>query len=94
MAKKNSNFISARESRRISRANAKITKELDAKLMRKHAAESEYLTEMHDSGNVVEFDDLHTCFFTDVGTVNAVDGVSFNVPVGKTVGIVGESGCG
>ncbi|WP_366212359.1 ABC transporter ATP-binding protein [Aristaeella lactis] len=49
---------------------------------------------MHDEGNVVEFDDLHTCFFTDVGTVKAVDGVSFNVPVGKTVGIVGESGCG
>ncbi len=94
MAKNDSNFISARESRRISRANAKITRELDAKLNRKHTQESEYLTTMHDEGNVVEFDDLHTCFFTDVGTVKAVDGVSFNVPVGKTVGIVGESGCG
>jgi peptide/nickel transport system ATP-binding protein len=94
MAKNDSNFISARESRRISRANAKITKELDAKLNRKHVPESEYLTAMRDEGNVVEFDDLHTCFFTDVGTVKAVDGVSFNVPVGKTVGIVGESGCG
>ena len=30
---------------------------------------TEYLTTMHDEGNVVEFDDLHTCFFTDVGTV-------------------------
>ena len=49
---------------------------------------------MHDDANVVEFDDLHTCFFTDVGTVKAVDGVSFNIPVGKTVGVVGESGCG
>ena len=94
MAKNDSNFISARESRRISRANAKITKKLDARLDRKHASEEEYLTQMHDEGNVVEFDDLHTCFFTDVGTVKAVDGVSFNVPVGKTVGIVGESGCG
>ena len=94
MAKNDSNFISARESRRISKANAKITRKLDAKLNRKHASESEYLTKMHDEGNVVEFDDLHTCFFTDVGTVKAVDGVSFNVPVGKTVGIVGESGCG
>ena len=94
MAKKDSNFISARESRRISKANAKITKKLDAQLNRKHAHESEYLTKMHDEGNVVEFDDLHTCFFTDVGTVKAVDGVSFNVPAGKTVGIVGESGCG
>ena len=94
MAKKDSNFISARESRRISRENAKITKKLDAKLNRKHVPETEYLTKMHDEGNVVEFDDLHTCFFTDVGTVKAVDGVSFNVPIGKTVGVVGESGCG
>ena len=94
MAKKNSNFISARESRRISRENAKITKELDKRLSRKNVPESEYLTTMKDEGNVVEFDDLHTYFFTDVGTVKAVDGVSFNVPVGKTVGIVGESGCG
>ena len=94
MAKKDTNFISARESRRISRENAKITKKLDAKLNRKHAQESEYLTKMHDEGNVVEFDDLYTCFFTDVGVVKAVDGVSFNVPIGKTVGVVGESGCG
>ena len=72
MAKKNSNFISARESRRISKANAKITKKLDDKLNRKHVSESEYLTKMHDEGNVVEFDDLHTCFFTDVGTVKAI----------------------
>ena len=88
------NFISARESRKISKANQKITRELDKRLSRKHVPESEYLTSMKDPGNVVEFDDLHTYFFTDVGTVHAVDGVSFNVPVGKTVGIVGESGCG
>ncbi len=94
MARKNSNFISARESRRISKENAKITRKLDKQLSRKHVPESEYMTTMHDSGNVVEFDDLHTCFFTDVGTVKAVDGVSFNIPVGKTVGVVGESGCG
>ena len=94
MAKKNSNFISAKELRKISKENAKITRELDKRLSRKHVPESEYLTTMKDEGNVVEFDDLHTYFFTDVGTVKAVDGVSFNVPVGKTVGIVGESGCG
>ena len=34
MAKKDSNFISARESRKISKANAKITRELDKKLKR------------------------------------------------------------
>lgn len=94
MAKKNSNFISAKELRKISKENAKITRELDKRLSRRHVPESEYLTTMKDEGNVVEFDDLHTYFFTDVGTVKAVDGVSFNVPVGKTVGIVGESGCG
>ncbi len=94
MAKKDSNFISARESRRISRENIKITKKLDKRLKRKHVSEAEYLTKMHDENNVLEFDDLHTYFFTDVGTVKAVDGVSYDVPAGKTVGIVGESGCG
>ncbi|MCM1386818.1 MAG: ABC transporter ATP-binding protein [Bacillus sp. (in: Bacteria)] len=49
---------------------------------------------MHDENNAVEFDNLHTYFFTDVGTVKSVDGVTFEVPIGKTVGVVGESGCG
>ena len=91
---KETSYISARESRRISKENQKITRKLDKRLSRKHVPESEYLTTMKDPGNVVEFDNLHTYFFTDVGTVKAVDGVTFEVPVGKTVGIVGESGCG
>ncbi len=37
--------------------------------------ESEYLTQMHDPKNAVEFDNLHTYFFTDAGTVKSVDGV-------------------
>ncbi len=96
MSKKSSetSYISARESRRISRENLKITRKLDKRLSRKHVPEVEYLTQMRDNRNVVEFDNLHTYFFTDVGTVKAVDGVTFDVPVGKTVGIVGESGCG
>ncbi|MGI5887777.1 MAG: ABC transporter ATP-binding protein [Oscillospiraceae bacterium] len=49
---------------------------------------------MKNPDNVVEFDDLHTYFFTDSGTVKSVDGVTFDVPRGKTVGVVGESGCG
>ena len=53
-----------------------------------------YRTQMRDPGNVVEFDGLHTYFFSDAGIVRAVNGVSFDVPQGKTVGIVGESGCG
>ena len=64
------------------------------KRKRKNVPEAEYLTQMHDSNNAVEFDNLHTYFFTDTGVVKSVDGVSFSVPIGKTVGVVGESGCG
>ena len=91
---KNSNYISARESRRISRENRKITAEIEKKRNRKNIPESEYITQMKNPDNCVEFDNVHTYFFTDIGTVKAVDGVSFEVPIGKTVGIVGESGCG
>lgn len=92
--KKSSGYISAKESRKISKANIKITRMYEKKRERKNVPESEYLTQMRDPSNVVEFDNLHTYFFTDIGTVKAVDGVSFDVPIGKTVGIVGESGCG
>ena len=92
--KKETGYLSAKESRRIAKANRKITDEFEKKYKRKNVPESEYLTEMHDKSNVLEIDDLHTYFFTDVGTSKAVDGVSFEVPQGKTVGVVGESGCG
>ncbi len=91
---KNSNFLSAKESRAISKSNRKIITAYEKKHKRKNVPESEYITEMKNPDNVVEFDNLHTFFFTDVGTVKAVNGVSFEVPRGKTVGIVGESGCG
>ena len=92
--KKPEGYLSAKDSRRISRQNRKITNVLEKQHKRKHVPESEYLTQMKDPNNTVEFDNLHTYFFTDVGTVKAVDGVSFEVPTGKTVGVVGESGCG
>jgi peptide/nickel transport system ATP-binding protein len=44
--------------------------------------------------NILEVDKLITSFETDRGLLRAVDQVSFVVPEGKTVGIVGESGCG
>ena len=95
MAKKKSEgYLSARESRRISRANRKITNALEKQHKRKNVPESEYTVTMKDLNNAVEFENLHTYFFTDVGTVKSVDGISFEVPVGKTVGLVGESGCG
>ena len=95
MAKKhNDGYLSAKESRRISKENRKITNALEKKRKRKNVPESEYLTEMHDPNNAVEFDSLHTYFFTDTGVVKSVDGVTISVPIGKTVGVVGESGCG
>lgn len=94
MAKKNDGYLSAKESRRISKENRKITDQLEKQRKRKNVPESEYLTTMRNPANAVEFENLHTYFFTDVGTVKAVDGITFDVPIGKTVGVVGESGCG
>ena len=93
-SEKKASYLSAKESRRISKENRKITNAFEKQRKRKNVPESEYLTTMKDSRNAVEFDDLHTYFFTDVGTVKSVDGISFEVPIGKTVGVVGESGCG
>jgi peptide/nickel transport system ATP-binding protein len=45
-------------------------------------------------GPLLEVDDLHTKFATDRGKLRAVDGVSFSLERGKTLGVVGESGCG
>ena len=91
--KKNSHYLSGKEIRAIAKENAKIMHALEKRKHRK-ADESEFLTEMKDENNVVEFDDLHTYFLGDAGTVKAVNGVTFSIPAGTTVGVVGESGCG
>ena len=95
MAKKKAEgYLSGREARRIAKENRRITNAFEKQCKRKNVPESEYLTQMADPNNAVEFDNLHTYFYTDAGVVKSVDGVSFEVPIGKTVGVVGESGCG
>ena len=92
--RKKSSYISAKESRRITRFNRRVTKKLEADRANANKDPKLYTTKMRDANNVVEFDNVCTYFFTDVGTVKAVDGVSFDIPKCSTVGVVGESGCG
>ena len=86
-------YLSRKEIKAIAKANSKVMFDLEKK---KHriADESEFTTEMKDSSNILEIEDLNTYFFTDQGIVKAVNGVSFEIPQNATVGIVGESGCG
>ena len=58
--------------------------------------ETEIVVPEQDTGTqpLLSVQDMQTYFFTDEGTVKAVDGASFEVHAGKTLGIVGESGCG
>ncbi len=92
-AKKERHYLTGKEIRAIVKQNNKITRALEKKKKRK-AKESEFLTELRDPSNILEVEDLHTYFFTDQGIVKAVNGVSFDIPQGATVGVVGESGCG
>lgn len=92
--KKKSSYISGRDSRRITRFNRKVMKKLENERADANKSEALYITKMKDENNVVEFDNVCTYFFTDVGTVKAVDGISFEIPKCSTVGVVGESGCG
>lgn len=78
----------------IKKTNALMYKKFNKEKKRTNIPESEYITEMRNTDNIIELDNLKTYFYTDAGTVKAVDGVSFDIPKGKTIGVVGESGCG
>ena len=94
MAKqKNNNYLTIKESRAIIKHNIKEMKYYEG-LKKQKLAPHEYQSVMKDENNIVEIDNLQTNFFTDNGTVKSVNGVSFNIPKGKIVGVVGESGCG
>ncbi len=49
---------------------------------------------MNDHSILLELKELKTHFFTRRGVIKAVDGVSFEIFRGETLGVVGESGCG
>ncbi|MBR2222964.1 MAG: ABC transporter ATP-binding protein, partial [Christensenellaceae bacterium] len=78
--RKESSYISAKASRKISKFNRQLTKKLEKARNDAGKDPALYTTKMHDENNVVEFDNVCSYFFTDIGTVKAVDGVSFNVP--------------
>ena len=88
--KKKSSYLSAKEIRKITKFNRKITKKLEAERADANKDPGLYTTKMANDNNVVEFDNVCTYFFTDAGTVKAVDGVNFEIPKCSTVGVVGE----
>ena len=93
MKKKTTNYISISESRKILKYNNRQMRKYE-KLKKAKRTPEEYTTVMRDANNIIEIDNLQTVFFTDTGTVKSVNGVSFDIPKSKIVGVVGESGCG
>lgn len=91
--KKNSNYMTLKESRNILKHNIQQMRYYE-NLKKKNTDPSNYITTMKDKNNIIEIEDLETVFFTDNGIVKSVNKVSFNIPKGKIVGVVGESGCG
>ncbi|MDR3318935.1 MAG: ABC transporter ATP-binding protein [Clostridiales bacterium] len=91
--KKSDRYISGAEARRLRRDNKREMLRLE-KRKKAHIGEGQYLARMKNDQNLVEFEDLNVYFFTDGGVVKSVNGVSFDIPSGKTVGVIGESGCG
>lgn len=91
--KKPSNYMTLKESRAIIKDNIKKMKYYEG-LKKGKRNPKDYTSVMQDEKNIIEIDKLKTVFFTDTGTVQSVNSVSFNIPKNKIVGVVGESGCG
>lgn len=92
-SKNTSNYITLKESRAIIKDNIKKMKYYEG-LKKRKLNKKEYTSVMNNEENIIEIDQLKTVFFTDTGTVQSVNSVSFNIPKNKIVGVVGESGCG
>lgn len=91
--KKAENKARLKEIKKVNKQAGK-TYRTHKKELQKKVDPSTYQTKMKNPENLLEMEDLKTYFYTDTGVVKAVDGVTINIPFGKTVGIVGESGCG
>ena len=90
---KNPNLMTLKESREIIKSNLLEMKKYE-KLKRVKRTPADYTTVMKSPDNILEIENLETCFFTDNGVVRSVNNISFNVPKDSIVGLVGESGCG
>ena len=90
---RNPNTLTLKESRAIIKSNIREMKRLE-QIKRQKATPDQFTTVMKNLENVLEIDNLQTCFFTDNGVVRSVNGISFEVPKDSIVGLVGESGCG
>ena len=90
---KNPNLMTYKESRAIIKSNLREMKRLE-KIKRAKKSLEQYTSVMRSPDNVLEIDQLETCFFTDNGVVRSVNNISFDVPKNSIIGLVGESGCG
>ena len=90
---KNPNLMTLKESREIIKKNLLEMKKYE-KLKRVKVTPADYTTVMKSPDNILEIENLETCFFTDNGVVRSVNNISFDVPKDSIIGLVGESGCG
>ena len=90
---KNPNLMTLKESREIIKSNLREMKRLEKK-KRERVTPEQFTTVMKSADNIIEIENLETCFFTDNGVVRSVNKISFDVPKDSIIGLVGESGCG